>query len=121
MPPKTSGAQARNEVPLVGRVSAPAAPVELPSGDQLTSFRLVVDRGPSRRPVREGARVPTVDTFDCVAWTAALRRASLTWEVGDIVEVVGAARRRFFRAGGGVQSRFEIEVVKARRVRAAAA
>ena len=120
MPQKTSDATARNEVLLVGRVSAAAVAVELPSGDQLTSFRLVVDRGPSRRPAREGARTPTIDTFDCVAWTAALQRAALGWEPGDTVEVAGAARRRFFRAGGGVQSRFEIEVTRARRISRAA-
>ena len=111
---------ARNEVLLVGRVSAAATPVELPSGDQLTSFRLVVERGPSRRPVPEGVRPATIDTFDCVAWPAGLQRAAQGWEPGDVVEVQGAARRRFFRAGAGVQSRFEIEVMKAKRLSKAA-
>lgn len=109
-----------NEVLLVGRVAAPATDVDLPSGDRLTSFRLVVERGPSRRPVPEGKRAATVDTFDCVAWSAGLQRTAQGWQVGDVVEVRGAARRRFFRAGAAVQSRFEIEVVKAKRVRKAA-
>ena len=60
---------ARNEVLLVGRISQPATEVELPSGDLLVSFRVVVDRGRSARPVPEGRRAPTVDTFDCVAPT----------------------------------------------------
>jgi single-strand DNA-binding protein len=120
VPQKTSDTTARNEVLLVGRVSAPAAAVELPSGDRLITFRLVVDRGPSRRPPREGGRVTTIDTFDCVAWTGALQRAALSWAPGDTVEVAGAVRRRFFRGGSGPQSRFEIEVSKARRISRAA-
>ena len=111
---------ARNEVVLVGRVSAPADQVELPSGDHLTSFRLVVDRGPSRRRVPAGVRAPTIDTFDCVVWTAALQRTARSWGAGDLVELHGAARRRFFRVGASVQSRFEIEVLSAKRLRKAA-
>lgn len=111
---------ARNEVLLVGRVSAEATVKELPSGDELTSFRLVVDRGPARRPLPAGRRPPTIDTFECVTWAAAVRRAVQGWKVGDVVEVHGAARRRFYRAGAGVQSRLEIEVTKAKRLTRAA-
>ena len=111
---------ARNEVLLVGRISQAATDVDLPSGDPLVSFRLVVDRGRSNRPVPEGRKAPTVDTFDCVAWTASVQRSARLWQAGDVVEVQGAARRRFFRAGSGVQSRVEIEVVKARRLSRAA-
>ncbi|MDT7548546.1 MAG: hypothetical protein QOE84_940, partial [Actinomycetota bacterium] len=42
-------AQARNEVALVGRVSAPAEERVLPSGDVLLTWRVVVDRPPPRR------------------------------------------------------------------------
>ncbi len=68
------------------------------------TWRLVVDRPPSRRPVPEGVRVPVVDTFDCVAWTAATRRAAQALSVGDVVEVTGALRRRFWRTGAGAAS-----------------
>ncbi|MCU1603468.1 MAG: Single-stranded DNA-binding protein [Frankiales bacterium] len=111
---------ARNEVLLVGRLSQPAQAVDLPSGDQLTSFRVVVDRGPSKRPVPDGRRVPTVDTLECVAWQPHVQKAAQGWEPGDVLEVHGAARRRFYRAGGSVQSRFEIEVSKVKRVAKAA-
>lgn len=111
---------ARNEVLLVGRVSAPATGVDLPSGDRLTTFRLVVERALSRRPVPEGRRLQTVDTFDCVAWTAGLQRTAQGWQPGDVVEVQGAVRRRFFRAGAAVQSRVEIEVARAKRLSKAA-
>ena len=112
---------ARNEVLLVGRMATEARAVELPSGDQLTSFRLVVDRSTSKRPAREGVKVPTVDSLDCVAWTAGLQRTARSWQPGDMVEVQGAVHRRFFRTAGGVQSRWEVEVARAKRVSRAAA
>ncbi|MCW2674575.1 MAG: Single-stranded DNA-binding protein [Frankiales bacterium] len=107
---------ARNEVLLVGRVSTAARAVDLPSGDRLTSFRLVVDRSPSRRPVPEGVKVPTVDVLDCVAWSAGLQRTARTWQPGDMIEVHGAVHRRFYRTAGGVQSRWEVAVSRAKRV-----
>ena len=105
----------RNEVLLVGRV--PAAPEErvLPSGDVLVTWRVVVGRVPARRPP-EGVRAPTVDTLDCVAWTASARRAASALVADDVVEVSGALRRRFWRAGAGAASRCEVEVSSVRRV-----
>ncbi len=107
---------ARNEVALVGRLAAPAEDRELPSGDVLTSWRLVVDRPPSRRRIPTGARAPTVDTLECVAWTRGVQRAVAGWDVGDVVAVEGALRRRFWRASTGPSSRYEIEVTKAKRL-----
>lgn len=106
----------RNEVVLVGRVPAPAEERSMPSGDVLVTWRVVVDRPPSRRPVPEGVRVPVVDTFDCVAWTAATRRAAQALSVGDVVELTGALRRRFWRTGAGAASRCEVEVTRVRRL-----
>lgn len=108
--------EARNEVVLVGRVAAHAEQRELPSGDLLTSWRLVVERGVSRRPVPEGIRPPTVDTLECVAWTAQVQRSAASWQPGDVVQVEGSLRRRFWRAPTGSSSRYEIEVVKAKRI-----
>lgn len=109
--------EARNEVFVVGRLAAGAQERELPSGDVLTSWRLVVDRPPGRRKAPEGTRETTLDTLDCVAWTAGLQRSAAAWSPGDIISVEGAVRRRFWRAPtGGVGSRYEIEVRKARRV-----
>jgi single-strand DNA-binding protein len=105
----------RNEVVLVGRV--PAAPEEraLPSGDVLVTWRVVVGRPPGRRPP-DGVRATTVDTLDCVAWTASARRAATALAPDDVVEVSGALRRRFWRAGGAAASRCEVEVSSVRRV-----
>jgi single-strand DNA-binding protein len=106
----------RNEVVLVGRV--PAAPQErvLPSGDVLVTWRVVVARPPARTPPPEGVRTPTVDTLDCVAWTAPSRRAASALVPDDVVEVSGALRRRFWRAGAAAASRCEVEVSRVRRV-----
>lgn len=113
--PADPGPGSRNEVVLVGRVSAPPEERELPSGDSLVTWRLVVDRGPGRRPP-EGVRPTTVDTFDCVAWTAGLRRTARSFVEGDVVEVSGALRRRFWRAGAAATSRCEIEASSVRRL-----
>ena len=105
----------RNEVLLVGRV--PAVPEEraLPSGDVLVTWRVVVGRPPGRRPP-DGVRATTVDTLDCVAWTASARRAAKALVPDDVVEVSGALRRRFWRVGPAAASRCEIEVVSVRRL-----
>ena len=61
-----------NEVHLVGRLAAEPARRELPSGDVLVSFRLVVSRPPGRKRATE--RSPTVDTLDCAAWRRDVQR-----------------------------------------------
>ena len=103
----------RNEVVLVGRLSAPPMARELPSGDVVTSFRLVV-----RRPVsaRRGASSPTVDALECAAWRGDVRRVVRSWSPGDLVQVVGSLRRRFWRSASGAVSTWEVEVAKARRM-----
>jgi single-strand DNA-binding protein len=82
----------------------------------MVSFRVVVPR-----PAASGSderRRPTVDTIDCVAWLARVRRAAASWQPGDTIEVEGALRRRFWRGpGGGPASRCEVEVITARVVR----
>lgn len=114
------GADHRNEVVLVGRLAVAPEVRTLPSGDQLTSFRLVVARPPhSSRP--RGAQPPSrpvsVDALECVSWVVGVRRSVATWAPGDIVEVTGALRRRFWRSAGGAASRCEVEVARARRIR----
>ena len=74
-----------NEVTLVGRVSGAPVSRDLPSGDAVVTLRLVVPRAPHRG-------------------SAALRKG-----------VEGALHRRFFRAGGGAASRYEVEARSIRR------
>lgn len=96
---------ARNDVLLLGRLPAAAQTRELPSGDIVASFRLVVRRDGRQRP---GA--PTVDTLDCAAWTAAHRRVLARLGPGSVLEVRGQLERRFWRAGGATVSRCEVRV-----------
>lgn len=103
-----------NVVRLVGRVSATPEEVVLPSGDVLCSFRVVVGR-PEGHQSRQ-----RVDALECTAWVPRVRRSAMRWQPGDVVEVEGAIRRRFFRAGGGAASRVEVEVSSGRLVRRAA-
>lgn len=89
----------------------------LPSGDSVWLFRLVVARdeaATSRRRSRQ-----TVDTLDCAVWSGRVRRSVTTWRPGDVVEVSGAMRRRFYRTGAGVASRVEVEVSAGKIIRRA--
>jgi len=63
----------------------------------------------------EGARA-SHDTLDCAAYAGSVRRKLLRWSHGDVVEVSGALRRRFFHSGAVPVSRYEIEVAAASRV-----
>jgi single-strand DNA-binding protein len=104
-----------NQVVLVGRMSAPAEEQVLSSGSELWKFRVIVGRPPS------SASRATVDTLDCVVWDRRPARSVARWRSGDVVEVKGSLRRRFFApAGGGRASRCEVEVASARLIRRAA-
>jgi single-strand DNA-binding protein len=98
----------RNEVVVCGRLSATAVTKELPSGDEIVNWRLVVDR-----PMSDGSR--KVDLVDCTTFGARVRRQAVGWSEGDVIEVVGSLRRRFWRGAGGLQSRCEVEVDTATR------
>ncbi len=102
----------KNEVRIAGRVSGSPILREVPSGDSLWTWRVVVPR-------QEASSRQSVDVLDCVAWTARARRSAAGWNDGDEVEIVGALRRRFFRGTGSVQSRTEVEMLRGRLVRRA--
>jgi single-strand DNA-binding protein len=108
--------QHRNEVLVVGRLAADADERALPSGDVIAVWRLVVER--DAPPI---AGRPHLDTLECVAWLPRVRRSAQTWQPGDTIEVTGALRRRFWRAGPAVNSRYEIETRQARRIARAVA
>ena len=106
-----------NEVVLAGRVSGEPAERELPSGDRLVQFRVVVPRGRRSRKRRpdDGPRA-SVDTIDIACWTARTRAAALRLQDGQGVRVEGVLRLRFFAVGGGRASRYEVEAGSIRRV-----
>lgn len=98
--------QSLNSVRLRGRVSGEPTERELPSGDHVVEFRIVV-----RREAREG-----VDTLDIAAWNAKTRRKSLTLKPDQWVEISGSVRRRFWKAPGGLASRWQIEASEISRI-----
>ena len=102
-----------NEVRLVGRLSRPPEERVLPSGDTVWTFRVVVDRP------RGGQSRQSVDALECAAWSPRTRRSVSRWAEGDVVEVTGALRRRFFRTGAGAASRVEVEMIAGRLIRRA--
>lgn len=103
-----------NAVELTGRLAAAPRRLTLPSGDELVSLRVVVQRPARRRGARSG---PTVDTIECSVWAAGLARRVERWEPGDVVSVRGSLRRRFWRTSAGARSRYDVEVAQARRLR----
>lgn len=100
-----------SDVHLRGRLAG-VAQVTLPSGDEAVTFRVIVDRPARYR--RPSSRV-AVDTIDCVAWTAALRKRLLAWHNGDLIEVQGWLQRRFWRSGAAPASRTEVVAREVRR------
>lgn len=95
-----------NEVTLIGRASTPALEKELPSGDKVVEVRIVVARDD-----RDG-----YDTFDLAFWSAALRKRALSLADDEWIEVSGALRRRFWRSGNAIASRWQVEGRELRRV-----
>ena len=95
-----------NDLLLRGRISAVAVEKELPSGDKVVEFRLIVSR-----QGRDG-----VDTLDVGAWSAKSRRIALTLRPDEWVEVSGAIHRRFWTGAGGLASRWQVEAVEISRI-----
>lgn len=91
-----------NQVFLRGRLAVEPTLRELPSGDELCSFRLTVARPP-------GGRV-RVDSLDCSTTKPRVRKTLERTLPGDIVEVTGRLHRRFWRSPTGLASRYEVDV-----------
>ena len=100
-----------NSVTLVGRVSAEPDLRELPSGDRLVTLRVVVDRPPER-----GSAKRVVDVIDVACWSKRTQRTATSLGSDDTVRVEGSLRRRFFTAGAGRASRYEVEARRLVRV-----
>jgi single-strand DNA-binding protein len=111
--------QSLNQVVLVGRVSAAPESRELPSGDTVVSFRVVVDRPPARASKETPRR--QVDVIDVACWSRRTQRSAGALDADTEVRVEGALRRRFFSAGGARASRYEVEAERIARVSVARA
>lgn len=90
---------ALNDVLLRGRVSSLAVEKELPSGDKVMEFRIVIARSDG-----EG-----FDTIDISAWSSKLRRTASSLKNDQWVEVSGSIKRRFWRGAAGLASRWQID------------
>lgn len=95
-----------NDLLLRGRVSQEAIEKELPSGDKVVEFRLIVTRDK-----RSG-----VDTLDIGSWSAKARKMALSLKADEWVEVVGSIHRRFWSAPTGLASRWQVEAVEISRI-----
>ena len=103
-----TGPQHRNEVLLVGTLQAAVRPRILSDGTEVVTFRLGVTRDPET-----GAGT---DSLECNAAAARIRRAAAGWSPGDVLEVSGALRRNFYRAGPATRPFSVVEVDRARRL-----
>ena len=95
-----------NDLVLRGRVSADAIEKELPSGDKVVEFRLIVTRD----------KQSGVDTLDIGAWSSKARRTALTLTPDQWVEVSGSIHRRFWSGPTGLASRWQVEAVEITRI-----
>lgn len=103
-----------NSVQLIGHVSGEPVQRQLPSGDHLVTFRVVVPRSPAvRRRTRQ-----SVDTLECSAWSARVRRTAVGLASGDQIAVAGELRRTFRRSRTGVRSWVTIDVDRIERTHA---
>lgn len=112
----------RNEIVVVGELIAPVEPRCRTDGREVLTFRVAV-RAPTTSPgadsrapdAGEGGAAGRRDTLDCVVISTAMRRRLELYHPGDIVELSGALRHRFWSTAGRVQSRYEIEVSSLKR------
>ena len=95
-----------NDVVLRGRVSQEAVEKELPSGDKVVEFRLIITRD----------KASGVDTLDIASWSAKSRRTALTLSPDEWIEVSGSIHRRFWSAPSGLASRWQVEAVEISRI-----
>lgn len=113
----------RNEVVVAGVLATTPEARDLPSGDEVVSLRLTV-RSPAstsrKRASKQGStsdeprRRDAADSLACAVWRADMRRRALACRPGDLVQVEGALRHRYWRGPGGLASRYEIEVQRLR-------
>lgn len=94
---------------IVGRLGSRVTRRELPSGDEITVFSVVIDR--PRNAVRGQVKV---DTIACQASRARVADRVSRLEPGTLVRVEGSLRRRFWRAGGSLASAMEVDAASIR-------
>lgn len=94
-----------NSVELVGRLGKVTTERDLPSGDHLTAFSVIVNR-----PEREIVGRTKVDAIPCQTFRVSVSSKVSSWERGTEVVAIGVLRRRFWRTPSGLGSAVEVEV-----------
>ncbi|MER7502451.1 single-stranded DNA-binding protein [Nonomuraea pusilla] len=98
----------RNEVVLVGRLSAAAEEQVMPSGDTVTKWRVIVRRRwAGKRPGKRGGSL--ADSIPCVTFDAATAEIVRRLEPRDRLEVRGSVRCRVYGPPGAKMFRYEVE------------
>jgi single-strand DNA-binding protein len=100
----------RNEVLLVGRLSAAVEDRCLPSGDIMTKWRLLVRR---RRRGRAGIHT---DSIPCVTFDSEAAELVRNLKPRDAMEIAGAFRCRVYGPTGAKIWCYEVEVSMARAI-----
>ena len=93
-----------NDVVLVGRLRGETRTKPLGDEGVAVEWRLAVERpGQGRGAV--------CDVFSCISFDEEVEVLAAGWEPGDLLEVRGGLRRRFWTTSSGTKaSRIEIEV-----------
>ena len=94
-----------NEVTLTGRLSGEVKEKNLPSGDKVVEFRVVIGRDGKRSKSKKSL----VDTIDVAAWSAVNRKIALKLNENSWVAISGSIRRRFWQSPTGLASRWQVE------------
>jgi len=112
-PPQQSSAH----VVLVGRLGSSIEERELPSGDCVTTFTIIVDRPADRGRAGGGRTTVKVDAIACQTFRDPVVRRLTALEPGRWVQAEGTLRRRFWRSGAALNSIMEVDVSSLRAVR----
>ena len=87
-----------NLVDLIGEVSEVPTEVTLPSGEEIIEIRLVVSPTGSSK-----------SSLDVIVRDRSLMRRARGLKAGNTIAVQGELRRRFWRSGGSISTRLDIE------------
>ena len=97
-----------NEVSLLGRLRGSLTEKNLPSGDKVVEFRVVIARKDKLSKSKKGM----VDTIDIAAWSAINRKIAMKLNEHSWVAITGSIRRRFWQSPSGLASRWQVEASK---------
>jgi single-stranded DNA-binding protein len=96
-----------NEIVLVGRLSGEPEWRALSDEREVAVWRLIVEHRDARSPQ------DAIDTIRCVSYDPAVQAGVRGWSHGDVIEVRGALRHRFWRAPTGPRGLYEVEAATA--------